>query len=83
MPLNAAGEIAYKDADVKGGTRFQDDPPVCTYCKQEITRENFGWAYVERQGGTRGKIEIIECKGCTRRRAGGTPLLIFLERHGL
>jgi len=83
MPLNAAGEITYKDAPVKGGTRFQDNPPVCTYCKQEITRTNFGWAYVERHGGTREKREIIECRGCTQRRAGGTPLLIFLERHGL
>ena len=50
---------------------------------REITRNNFGWAYVESEGGRRAKFEVIQCRGCTMRRAGGTPLLLFLERHHL
>src|SRR5437667_3714678 len=80
MPVNAVGEIAYTDTQ-KGRIRYQADPPVCTLCKQEITRENFGWMYLERH--PRGQVECIECRGCTMRRASGTPLLLFLQRHGL
>jgi hypothetical protein len=80
MPLNAIGEIAYTDTP-KGGIRYQADPPVCTLCKQEITRENVGWMYLERH--PRGQVECIECRGCTMRRASGTPLQLFLQRHGL
>jgi hypothetical protein len=83
MPLNATGEIEYIDAPEQGGIRYQNDPPVCNLCKQEITRANFGWMYLEGRGRTRGKVEFIECKGCTRMRAGGAPLLLFLERHKL
>jgi hypothetical protein len=36
MPLDAGGKIAYKDPPVKGGIHFQDDPPVCNICKQEM-----------------------------------------------
>ena len=80
MPLNAVGEIAYRDSE-KGSIRYQVDPPVCTLCKQEITRENVGWMYLERH--PRGPVECIECRGCTMRRASGTPLQLFLHRHGL
>ena len=80
MPLNAIGEIAYIDTP-KGRIRYQADPPVCNLCKQEITRENVGWMYLERH--PRGQVECIECRGCTMRRASGTPLQLFLQRHGL
>jgi hypothetical protein len=83
MPLNTTGEIEYRDAPEPGGIRYQHDPPVCTLCTQDITRENFGWMYLEDRGRTRGKVECIECRGCTMRRASGTPLQLFLQRHGL
>ena len=82
MPLNAVGEIAYSDSE-KGRIRYQVDPPVCNLCKQDITRENFAWMYLESRGRTRGKVEFIECKGCTMMRASGTPLQLFLQHHGL
>ena len=59
MPLNAVGEIEYRDAPEPGGIRYQNDPPVCNLCKQEITRENVGWMYLEGRGRTRGKVEFI------------------------
>jgi hypothetical protein len=80
MPLNAEGDIQYIDTH-KEAIRYQADPPVCNLCKQEITRENFGWMYLE--GHPRGQVECIECRGCTMRRASGTPLQLFLQRHGL
>ena len=80
MPLNAIGEIAYTDTP-KGEIRYQADPPVCNCCKQEITRTNVGWMYLERH--PRGQVEYIECRGCTMKRASGTPLQLFLQRHGL
>ncbi len=83
MPLDPGGKIAYIAAPVKGGIRYQADPPVCNICKQEITRNNFGWTYLESEGGTRTRSEFIACRGCTMMRAGGTPLLLFLERHNL
>jgi len=48
---------------------------------QAITRANVGWMYLERH--PRGKVECIECRGCTMRRASGTPLQLVLQRHGL
>ena len=83
MPLDPGGKIVYRAASGQGGIRYQADPPVCNICKQEITRKNFGWAYLEREGGTRTRSEFIACRGCTMLRAGGTPLLLFLERHHL
>jgi hypothetical protein len=83
MPLNAAGEIQYQEAPGKGQIQYQSDPPVCNLCKQEITRANVGWMYFESRGRTGGKFEFIECRGCTMRRASGTPLQLFLERHDL
>ena len=80
MPLNALGEIAYTDTP-KGEIRYQADPPVCNCCKQEITRANVAWMYLERH--PRGRVECIECRGCTMRRASGTLLQLFLQRHGL
>src|SRR5262245_31869387 len=80
MLLNAEGEIQYIDAH-KEAIRYQADPPVCNLCKREITRENFGWMYLE--GHSRGKLEFIECRGYTMMRASGTPLQLFLQRHGL
>src|SRR5262249_46259057 len=80
MPLNAEGEIEYIDTH-KEAIRYQADPPVCNLCKREITRENFGWMYLE--GHSCGKLEFIECRGCTMLRASGTPLQLFLQRHGL
>jgi hypothetical protein len=80
MPLNAVGEIEYTDTQ-KGRVRYQADPPVCNLCKQEITRENVGWMYLERH--PRGPFEVIECRGCTMRRASGTPLQLFLTHHRL
>ena len=83
MPLDPGGKIVYIAASGQGGIRYQADPPVCNICKQDITRNNFGWAHLEREGGTRTRFEFIACKGCTMLRAGGTPLLLFLERHHL
>jgi hypothetical protein len=80
MPLNAKGEIEYIDR-FQGAKRYQASPPVCNLCKQEITRENFGWMYWE--GHPRGPFEFIECRGCTRMRASGTPLRQFMKRHRL
>jgi hypothetical protein len=80
MPLNAVGEIEYTEAQ-KGRVRYQADPPVCNLCKQEITRENVGWMYLERH--PHGPLEVIECRGCTMRRASGTPLQLFLTHHRL
>jgi hypothetical protein len=83
MPLNVTDEIAY--VPDKGGIHCQNNPPVCNLCKQEMTRENFGWMYFEGEGRgrTRGKFEFIACRGCTRMRAGGTPLRLFVQRHTL
>jgi hypothetical protein len=80
MPLNARDEIEYTDTP-KGRIQYQADPPVCNGCKQAITRANVGWIYLERH--PRGPVECIECRGCTMRRASGTPLQLFLQRHGL
>ena len=83
MPRNGTSEIAYRDASEPGGIRYQHDPPVCNLCQQDITRENFAWMYLEGRGRTSGRVEFIECKGCTRMRLSGTPLVLFLERHQL
>jgi hypothetical protein len=80
MPLNAIGEIEYIDSNT-GRIRYQIDPPVCNLCKQEITRENIGWMFLERH--PRGPLEYIECQGCTMMRAGGEHLRLFLKHHGL
>jgi hypothetical protein len=81
MPLNVVGEIEYIDTP-KAAIWYQADPPVCNLCKQAITRENFGWMYFESRGRKGGKFEFIECRGCTMMRASGTPLQLFLQRHG-
>ena len=83
MPLDTAGNIAYRDALDPGGVRFQADPPVCTSCKQEITRETIGRAYWLREERSRKRYEVIECTRCTGMRDGGTPLQVFLQRHNL
>jgi len=83
MSLNTAGDIVYQKALVAGGIRFQTDPPVCNRCTREITRKNFGWAYLERQERTPGQCEIIECTAGTMIRAGGEPLGTFVLRYNL
>ena len=47
MPLNAAGAMAYIHSAQDKTLLLQADPPVCNRCKQTITRENFGQAYLE------------------------------------
>lgn len=83
MPLDTAGNIVYRDALEPGGILFQADPPVCSLCKQGITRETMGRSYSLREERTRRRYEVIECTMCTGMRDGGTPLLVFLERHNL
>lgn len=83
MALNAVGDIEYRQAPVAGGIRFQTDPPVCTCCAREITRKNFGWAYLEGRGNPLEQFEIIECTACTLIREGGELLATFVARHKL
>ena len=83
MPLDTAGDIEYRDTHERGEVRFQADPPVCTCCKGEITRENIGRSYSLQEERTRRRYEVIECRRCTGMRDGGTPLQIFLQRHNL
>lgn len=83
MACNTAGDIEYRQASVAGGIRFQTNPPVCNLCEREITRKNFGWAYLVSDGKTPGQFEFIECTACTLIREGGEPLLTFLVRHKL
>lgn len=83
MSLNTAGDVVYQPAPEAGGTRLQTAPPVCNHCKQEISRQNFGWAYLERQERTPGQCEIVECTTCTPVRASGEPLRTFVLRHNL
>jgi hypothetical protein len=91
MPLDATGEIEYTATPDQGGIRYQNNPPVCNLCKQEITRENVGWMYLEGgrhprrrvQDKVECKIEFIECRGCTMLRAGGPLFRHFLKRHSL
>lgn len=82
MPLNAEGEIQYIDTQ-KEGIRYQADPPLCNRCHQAITRENFGWMFLEGGGRLQGPFEFIECRACTMLRAAGQSLRRFLEHHGL
>jgi hypothetical protein len=83
MPLDAAGNIEYLNALEPRGKRFQANPPVCTSCKREITRENIGRAYWLREERTRSQYEVIECTRCTNIKDGGVPLQVFLQRHNL
>lgn len=83
MALNTAGDIAYQKALVADGICFQSDPPVCNRCKRKITRQNFGWAYLEGQGRIPGQFEVIECTACTPIREAGEPLVTFVSRHHL
>jgi hypothetical protein len=82
MPLNAVGEIEYTDTQ-QGGVQYQADPPMCNRCLQEITRENFGWMFLEGGGRRQGPFEFIECRACTMMRAAGQSLRLFLKHHGL
>jgi len=82
MPLNAEGEIQYIDTHTEA-IRYQADPPLCNRCHQEITRENFGWMFLEGGGRRQGPFEFIECRACTMLRATGQSLRRFLEHHGL
>jgi hypothetical protein len=83
MPLNAAGEIRYKNAPGKEQIQYQIDPPVCNRCKQEITQENVGWMSFESRERTGGEFEYIACREHTMMRASGPALRLFLERHHL
>ena len=83
MPLDTVGDIKYRDTLEPGEVRFQADPPVCTCCKGEITRENIGRSYWLRDERTRQRYEVIECRRCTSIKDGGTPLQVFLQRHNL
>ena len=83
MPVDTKGRIKYKNVDTPGHMRLQTDPPVCNYCKQAITRANFGWACPTSDGLTLGEYECVECTACTLIRDGGTALLSFLQRHKL
>jgi hypothetical protein len=83
MPLNIAGEVEYKVVSIIETVRFQADPPVCNVCKQEITRQNFGFSCVESNQLSLQTFEYIECTACTPMRAGGDTLRRFVERHRL
>jgi hypothetical protein len=83
MPLDAAGKIKYREVVIPEGIRYQDDPPVCNLCKQEITRANIGWVYLTNNGSKGGQVEFIECTACTLIREGGPALRTFVERHHL
>jgi len=84
MPADSKGQIKYRAAAEKEGTRYQADPPMCNLCGQDITRENFGWAYLTTEGRVpTEKFEFIECTACTLIRESGDALLTFLKRHKL
>ena len=83
MSVSLVGTIEYQPAPSAGAVRFQTDPPVCTHCQREITRQNFGWAYVMSEGRLPEQFEIIECTECTMIREGGPSLTRFLARHKL
>jgi hypothetical protein len=83
MSTEAKSKIHYKPATLEG-TRYQVDPPYCNLCEQEITRQNFGQAYLTTEGRIPvGNFEFIECTACTLVRDSGEALLTFLQRHKL
>ena len=47
MTRHTAVPVRYQEAVPPETIRLQVDPPVCNVCAQEITRQNFGYAYVE------------------------------------
>jgi hypothetical protein len=87
MPIGSAGKVQYKGAQTYGGIRYQAYPPVCNICGQQITRENFGCAYIEVEGPKKfqepEQFERIECTACTLIRESGESLRAFLTRHHL
>jgi hypothetical protein len=83
MALDTAGKIEYKKVSTEDGIRYQADPPVCNICKQEISRANIGWSYLEREKHIPGDYEFIVCTACTLIREGGQDLRSFVERHNL
>ena len=87
MTQHTAVQVRYQAAASPGKLRFQVDPPVCNICAQEITRENFGQAYVEVEEQKKlrkvEKFERIECTACTPIRENGAALRAFLTRHHL
>ena len=82
MPFNAQGKIRYRTSP-SGEPQYQADPPVCNRCKQRITQQNFGWAYLVDDGGKTEEVEFIECTSCTPVRECGEALQVFLQRHNL
>ena len=87
MALRLTVKARYKKARPPEYVRFQANPPVCNICGQEITRQNFGYAYIEVEEHKKIKqveqCERIECTACTLVRESGEALLAFLTRHHL
>ena len=86
-PRPAVVKVRYQKAFPPGNVRFQAHPPVCNICGQPITRDNFGYAYLESEEDTKRKrverFERIECTSCTPIRENGDALRAFLLRHQL
>ena len=87
MTRHTAVQVRYQDAVPPDKIRYQVHPPVCNVCEQEITRQNFGQAYVEIEEHKKlrkiEQFERIECTACTLIRESGDALLAFLTRHHL
>ena len=83
MALDVIGNIEYSNTFESTETPSQAHPPVCTRCKQTITRENFGKVYRMWQGRTRQWLEVVECRQCTGMIEGEIPAEIFFQRHNL
>ena len=87
MTQNTAVQVRYQEAISPDKIRYQVNPPVCNICAQEITRQNFGHAYVEVEEHKKlrktEQFERIECTACSLIRESGEALLAFVTRHQL
>ena len=83
MVLDVLSNIEHSNTLASTETQSQVDPPVCTRCKRNITRENFGKAYRMWKGRTRRWSEVVECRQCTGMIEGEIPAEIFFQRHHL
>ena len=80
----AAPPLRYRHYLAPGGVRYQAEPPVCNGCGHEMTRQNFGWAFlVPSDADTREQVEWMECRACTPIRQGGPLLQHFMAVHHL
>ena len=78
-----AAPVRYRTYLAPGGVRYQAEPPVCNACGHEITRHNFGWAYLTSAADAREQVEWIVCTACTNIRQVGPPMRQFLALHHL